>query len=301
VSEQRVILVTGATGTTGSALARILAQAAPGAEVRLATRDPRGVAARRLAALGPDLLPVPYVSPDDIRAAAAGATHVYALPPFDPAGMDPWHQALADAVRAAGTVRLIVKHSVQGARLPSPDDAPSPVPAMHARGEAILRGAAPLVTLRPTIFAQHVTRFPWVFEPGGDALWLPTGGAGIAWVDARDVARLAAHLLLGDGAPGRHGGALTPTGPESVTAADMAAALSAALGRPVRHVDADPGDFADRIERMGGRRALAAIYAEAAEGHFAQVTGDVARVTGLRETSFAQFAYDHRDELGGSA
>lgn len=296
-SDARTFLITGGTGTTGSHLVRLLAQRAPNAEIRVGTRSPDGGAATCLTALGERVRAVRYddADPGSIADAVQGATHVYALPPFVPPRMDEWHRALADAIESAQTVRYVVKHSVQGARLPTPSDEPSAIPQMHARGESMLRAIAPVFTaLRPTIFAQHVTEMPWLFEPGGDTVYLPTGDAAIAWVDARDIAAMAARLLTLDDPSAHDGRGYTLTGPSAVSGAQMAHALSLVLERRIRHVSPSVDAYADRIAALGGPPGVINVYREAAHGHFAALTDDAKRVTGVRATSFGQFAYDHR-------
>ncbi|MBL6773362.1 MAG: NmrA family NAD(P)-binding protein [Alphaproteobacteria bacterium] len=295
MNDDRVFLVTGGTGKTGAALVRRLAQGVPEAEIRVGTRSPDSLAAGQMAAIGPNVRPVGMNGTDGMAEALVGVTHVYALPAFDPAGMDAWHEALAAAITASGTVRHVVKHSVQGARRPSPGDTPSAIPRMHGDGEAILRATGvPFTALRPTIFAQHVTDMPWVFESGGDALYLPTGDAGIAFIDASEIAATAAAILTCDDPTAHDGEAYALTGPTAVTGADMARAIGAASGRDVRHEDLTHSEFEDRIARHGGPPGLAIVYSEAAEGHFATVTDAVARITGRPGKTFAQFAYDNR-------
>ena len=63
----------------------------------------------------------------------------------------------------------------------------------------------------------------------------PTGDGAEAFVHADDIAEVAAATLL---APREHAGAAYAlSGPEALTFAQVAERISAAAGRPVRHVD----------------------------------------------------------------
>ena len=60
----------------------------------------------------------------------------------------------------------------------------------------------------------------------------------------RDIAAVAAIVLT---EPGHEGATCTLTGPASITHAQIAAALTAGLGRPISFVDVPPQAFADSL------------------------------------------------------
>jgi uncharacterized protein YbjT (DUF2867 family) len=73
----RVIVVTGATGRQGGAVVRQLLD--EGYRVRGVTRSPDSKRARKLAALGADMVRADMASPDDMRRACAGAHGVFSV------------------------------------------------------------------------------------------------------------------------------------------------------------------------------------------------------------------------------
>ena len=81
---------------------------------------------------------------------------------------------------------------------------------------------------------------------------------------------VAAEVLAGDGHDGR---TYELTGPEAVSSADCAAALSAALGREVRHVDVPDEAFRYGLAKAGVPAPvadnLARYYAMVKAGEFA--------------------------------
>src|SRR5699024_6243859 len=74
---QGQILVSGATGTQGGAVARALLDG--GHLVRAMTRNPAGPAARALAARGAEVVAADFDDADSLRRAATGVEAVYAM------------------------------------------------------------------------------------------------------------------------------------------------------------------------------------------------------------------------------
>jgi uncharacterized protein YbjT (DUF2867 family) len=93
------------------------------------------------------------------------------------------------------------------------------------------------------------------------------------------------------------------TGPEALSAAEVAERLSAAIGRPVRHVDLPADAFAQGLAGAGMPGWLVDAVVEGntvlAAGDQEEVTDAVARVTGRPPRTFEQFAIEHRTAFGG--
>ena len=91
-------LVTGATGTTGSELVRLLAEA--GAPVRALVRSPEKAAS--IQRLGVETAAVgDFEQPDTLDAAMAGCDHVFLLSPTSPHQPEQERNAI-DAAKRAG-------------------------------------------------------------------------------------------------------------------------------------------------------------------------------------------------------
>lgn len=300
VNQSKCYLVIGATGNVGSCLVNRLAKADKQHEIRCATRNPSSTSAERLRALGTNVVPVQFdaARPENLAAAVAGATHVYLLPPFV-RDMEDWHEDVVAALRDAGTVQYIVKHSVMGARAPSPESTPSPVPLMHYHGElAVARSGIPYSVIRPTIFAQHFTLSPWIYAAGADVFRLPIGSAKVAFLDARDIATLACHLLVHADPAAYHERIFQLTGPEAITGEQISGALSAAVNREIRYVDPPEDEFMQSIRDAGvdefSAEQLGRVYHDCKEGWLGMhLSDDLFQELGQRPTSFEQFARDH--------
>lgn len=294
---ERIYLVTGGTGTTGADLVRKLAAADPLGRIGVGTRDPSGDRATKLRRHGDNIEPVRFdiEEPSSLETALAGVTHLYLLPPFDPPRMVAWHERVMEAAAKVADLRLVVKHSVIGARPPAPGDEQSGIPRIHYAGEeVVMRCGAPWAVIRPTIFAQHLTTFPWIYEPGDDYFYLPIDTAGIAFLDARDIATLATFLLTRDDPDPYNGGVFTLTGPRAVTGPEIEAAFGRAAGRPIRWINCTDEVFQERIDRFRGPAGIANIYREARAGWFGHyLAPDFQRTLGFDTTSLERFALDH--------
>jgi uncharacterized protein YbjT (DUF2867 family) len=150
------------------------------------------------------------------------------------------------------------------------------------------------------VFTHSILRPAWVMQNFTDdhlpvingTLAVPSGGGSEAFVDAADIAAVAAETLLN---PGAHAGdRYALTGPQALTFGDVAAIIAAVSGRPVGHKDIDqeawisgaiavgvPADYGVMLRWLTG-----AIIG----GDGSQPTGDVETVTGRPAASFEAFA-----------
>jgi uncharacterized protein YbjT (DUF2867 family) len=72
------------------------------------------------------------------------------------------------------------------------------------------------------------------------AIRLPVGDGKTAFIDARDIAAVAAKLLVDDS---RNNQGFTLTGPELFTHTEVAQIISAEIGKQVTFTDADPEEL----------------------------------------------------------
>lgn len=144
--------------------------------------------------------------------------------------------------------------------------------------EAVTGSGRPWVVLRPGWFAQVFTdeRFYRDVAVAGGQLSFASGGADVAWIDARDIADVATAALL----TSRHDGELLElTGPEGLSLARTAEILSRHAATPVEHVEISVDEAA--ADASGFERELLGItFERLGRGSFADVTGEVERVTG---------------------
>lgn len=123
----------------------------------------------------------------------------------------------------------------------------------HYTVEAALRASTMASTvLRCSFFMQNLHRS--ISTHGVDVaeageLFIPAGRGKTTFLDARDAADVAAAVLAH---PDAHRDAVYHlTGPTPLTMAEVAAAMTAVLGRPIRYVNPSLLQFAKRLRRRG--------------------------------------------------
>lgn len=290
------ILVIGATGNVGAPLLDALIAA--GAPVRAAAGSAADLARLRDEATSarPPIDPVllDFTDPATWSRAYEGVERMFLLRP--PHLGRPKTQMLPslEAAKAAG-VRHMVLLSLQGA------EHNKFVP--HAALEAWLRGSGLTWTfVRASFFMQNLTGTHLSDIRDRDEIVVPAGHGATSFVDAADVAAVAAAALLD---PDHHRNrAWTPTGPRALTYAEVAQTLSSTLGRPIRYADPGVLRYARHARHTLGMpwgmvAVTTAIYTIARLGRADALTDDVARVTGRGPVSFETFASAHAEYWRG--
>jgi uncharacterized protein YbjT (DUF2867 family) len=92
--------------------------------------------------------------------------------------------------------------------------------------------------LRPNLFFQGLLAFAAMISAEG-RFYAPIGEAAVSAVDVRDIADVAAVALT---EAGHEGATYTLTGPAALTHAQIAAALTGALGREITFTGRPPRD-----------------------------------------------------------
>jgi uncharacterized protein YbjT (DUF2867 family) len=287
------ILVTGATGNVGHHVVRQLAER--DMTTRAFVRDPVAGAAR-LGDLGRSVgLHVGDLEdPSAIRAALRGVDRLFLTAADGPAKVAQ-EQRVIDLAAETG-VELVVKLSAMHAD----GSSPLPVFAWHGTIERHLAASGlPTVVLQPAFFMTNLL----MVAPGvaaTDTLFAPTGGSKVAMVDVRDVAAVAAAVLTDPTYAGR---TMTVTGPEAITFDDVAAAIGAAVGRPIRSVDLTPEEARPRFAAAAVppwlRQHLEGVFELIRNGEFARTSDTVRNVTGGPGTDITAFARDHAAAFAG--
>ncbi|WBB93238.1 NAD(P)H-binding protein [Verrucosispora sp. WMMC514] len=255
------VLITGVRGKTGSPLARLLVKDEDvdvlGGSSNPASVDLDGV---RPTAFSWDV-------PSGWKAATDGVDAVYLVRP-DRADAPDLIGALLDETPAQARIVLL---SEQDADYMGADGwAPRAERAVRDSGHA-------WTILRPSWFMQVFTDPRFYRDQIADGkLPFSSGGASLAWIDARDIAAVAERALLDE----KHAGQVYElTGPESLTLPRTAELLAAAAGRPVALHEMTVDEAVDGT--TGFERELFALTFERVRaGSFAEVTEAVERVTG---------------------
>lgn len=218
-----MICVAGAGGTVGSELIKQLESAK--VPFRAAYFSKQKADAAR--AKGIEAVVLDYNRPETLRAAFQGCDRLYLIGPNE-VHQTQLERNAVEAAKAAG-VRHIVKQSVLGAA----EEAFSFARIHRPVEKAIEASGMAWTFLRPNSFMQNVVTFMSDTIKAESAFYSASGKAKIAHVDVRDIAAVAVKALT---EPNHAGKAYALTGPEELSYDELAAALSKALGRTVRHI-----------------------------------------------------------------
>ena len=235
------ILVTGATGRTGSLVVSGLLKAGHPVRAMVHREDGRS---ERLRAQGAEIAVADMSDVERVVDALQDVQGAYYCPPFDPYMIQ---GAVAFAVAAKESRLEHIVGLTQWLSSPSHPALMTRQLWLVDRLFSMTPGIAHTI-VRPGFFADayllpiglaaHLGVFPWIF---GDSRNAPPSN--------EDIARVAVAALTD---PKRHAGkSYRPTGPELLGAKDMAQAIGRAVGRSVRTVPT-PSWLFMKAARMGG-------------------------------------------------
>jgi uncharacterized protein YbjT (DUF2867 family) len=284
-----MIFVTGATGMVGGDIVRSLSQ--------------KGVAARALVRNPQKALKLPGITwvtgdlgkPETLPAAFEGADTLFLVSSIGEDTVELQHNGI-EAARKAG-VKHIVKLSAFGAS----DHSKAPICLWHYQIEREMKQSGMDWTiLRPHHFMQNLlTQTRYIIDDG--VVYSPSGDGKIPYIDARDIAAVAAVTLT---QPGHGGKIYVITGSEALSYRQATEIISKTIGKPLRFVDETPDDARARRQREGyspvlieGVLAIGAY--QRAGGKTVTITNVVADLTGRPPRTFDEFARDHAAAFRG--
>lgn len=271
------ILITGATGKTGAAIARTLI--AQGWPVRLASRAGRPAA-------GAETVRFDWNDAATFGPAVEGVERLYLLAPIGDNSPLPTVAPFIETALSAGVQRFVLLSSSllnEGG------------PAM-GQIHAHLRQVAPeWAVLRPSWFMENFISQPHLAAiRDEDAIYSATGAGRVPFVAVTDIADAGAQVLRQD-APPEHD--LLITGPDLLSYDDIARLIGQARGQPLRHVRLSVEELAARHTAHGlphdYAATLAGLDGQIAKGAEERLSDAVPRLTGRPATRFDAFALEH--------
>ena len=255
MSDKKTIAVVGATGAQGGGLVRaILADRTGQFRARALTRDPSSEKARALAAAGAEVVAADVDDSGSLRRAFEGAYGAFCVTFFwdhlSPEKEYAEAGHMADAAKATGVQHVIWSTLDDTRRLVPLDDDRMPtlqgkykVPHFDAKGEAdalFTRAGVPTTFLLTSFYWDNFIYFGAGPKRGPDgklALVMPMGDRKLPAIAAEDIGKCAYGIFK----RGREFiGKTVGIAGEHLTGAEMAAAMSRALGETVTYQDVPP-------------------------------------------------------------
>ncbi|WP_306014763.1 NmrA family NAD(P)-binding protein [Oceanicaulis sp. MMSF_3324] len=258
------ILVTGASGKTGSRVAARLAE--DGHEIRLGSRRAE--------------IPFDWNAPQtwpavlkDVKAAYIAYSPDLAVP-----GAVELITRFVEAARTAGVTRLVL---------------------LSGRGEAeaqaceqiVLKSGLEATVVRASWFNQNFTEGGFADMVQAGQITLPGADVREPFIDVEDIAEVAATALTEAG----HAGEIYEvTGPRLMGFDEMAEILSKAAGRPIAYIPIPHTTFLDGLKAQGAPGEVVwlmdYLFSTVFDGRNAHVCDGVERALGRKPTDFETFA-----------
>lgn len=283
-----MIFVTGGSGLVGSAVLGRLSQ--HGSGVRALAHSASGRSA--IEAAGAEAVPGDLDSPKSLTGAMDGCSRLFLLSPPHPQQVAREEAAIA-AAKEAGIAHVVALSIIAA-------DTRSPVPfsRWHAEIDQYLIDSGMAYTLlRPAGFMQ-IHLWPVHTITTQNRWYGMTGDGAAGFIDAHDVAAVAAEILT---AGGHEGATYELTGPAAISMPQAAATVTEVTGRPVEYIDLSPEAYESELAKAGTPdlvvHAISTLYQAIRAGHAATVTNSVEQVTGRQAGTYRQFVEAHQDRL----
>lgn len=285
-----LILVTGATGSTGRfTIDNLLLH---GARVRalVHSEDDRAAALR---ARGVEVVIGDLLDPESLRPALAGVDRAYFVYPVRAQLME------ATAYFAYSAAEAGVKAIVNMSQISARRDAASDAARQHWFAEKVFdRCGVPVTHLRPTFFMEWLKypfQLPLIREK--NILSVPAGEGRHAPIAAEDQGRVIAAILMD---PQPHAGQTYHLfGAVEMNHSQVARVLSEVLGRPIEYVDESMTHFETRLKNVGSIQAhriqhFLGVYMDYQNGVFAGTNDVVKRLTGRSPVTVREYVESNR-------
>ncbi|MFJ3307267.1 NmrA family NAD(P)-binding protein [Streptomyces sp. NPDC086549] len=268
-NEAPTALILGGTGRSGSLLAGKLAQG--------------GIATRTASRRGADVR-FDWDDPATHADALAGVDRLYLVTPVLRVRYADQVAAFLDLAEAAG-VRHVTFLSTYNA-----DQAPQGVDIAAVEADLAARQALTSTVLRPAWVMQNFADDHLPVIDG--VITAPSGGGREAFVDAADIAAVAAKTLMD---PVAHAGTTyTLTGPQALTFREAADTIASVSGRPVFYHDIDQEAWINGALAAGAPADYAVMLhwltSAIISANGSKPTDDIETVTGRPPTAFREFA-----------
>jgi len=258
MADRKIIAVTGATGAQGGGLVRaILADPTGGFAVRAITRDAGSDKAKELARLGAEVVAADIDDPAALARALQGAYGAYFVTfywaHFSPEKEVAEAQHMAQAAKAVG-LRHAIWSTLEDTRrwIPLSDDrmptlmGKYKVPHFDAKGESnhfFTDAGVPTTFLLTSFYWDNLIHFGMGPKKGPDgrlAFTLPMADKPLSGIAAEDIGKCA-YGIFRKGSD--YVGKTVGIAGDNLTGAQMAAALTKALGREVQYNAVTPAVY----------------------------------------------------------
>jgi NAD(P)H dehydrogenase (quinone) len=288
-----IVGAAGRNGATGNYAARQLLAMRQHVRAFVRQADER---ADELSALGAVIAVGDVRNFDDVRAALDGVQRAYFTYPIAEGLLE------ATATFAAAAKHAGLQAMVNMSQITARPNHPSPAARQHWLAERLLDWAGIGAThMRPPFFLENLIAVAAMSIRSEGKIYLPYGGARHAPVAGEDLARVAVGILTD---PAAHlGKTYVPTGPVSLSMAEMATAFTHVLGYPVEYVDIPVERWQEILVHLEGMSPhliehLLRVAEAHQQGEFDARTDVVHTIGGAPPKSLETFIKEHAPAFG---
>ena len=275
-----MILITGATGKTGSATAKSLGE--KGERFRALIRNEEKK--EGLESLGGEVVIGSIENTDVVNQSMQGVKTVLVLLPNSESQLA-LEKQIVDSAKQAGVERIVKMSSIEAT-----PDATSPIPKLHLESEEYIKQSGLAWTMiKPNFYMQNLLASAGTIKDQGK-IFLPMGEGKTGMIDTTDVGTVIAKVLSEDGHESMNH---EITGPEILSFYEVAEIFSKALGKQVDYVDVPMDAYKETLGQFLTNQwhldAVIDLFKGIAEGGIEDKTNTFNELTGETPKSLSQF------------
>lgn len=280
-----MILLTGATGATGSATAKLLIE--NNVPFRVLVRNEEK--AQWMKDAGAEVIVGDMADRDSVAKALAGVEKALLICVNEEEQLDQEKQFVDCAVEAG------LKHIVKLSSIEAVAGETAPIPYAHWESEEYIRASGLAWTMiKPNFFMENLYANAATIKDE-DAFYLPMGDGKVAMGNVPDAAAVMYETLTGTGHEGQ---SYEITGPEVLSFHEIADQFSEVLGRPIKYINQSSEDYRAVLAAWGINpwrvNAVAVLFEEVCKGGLDRTTDTIEQLLGRKPTSFKEFIEANR-------
>ena len=279
-----MILVTGATGKTGSATAKSLSDM--GEKFRVLIRNE--AKKQELESLGAEVIIGSIENVEAVEQSMDGIDTVLILLP-NSEGQLKLEKQLVDSAKQSGAKKIVKMSSIEAT-----PDATSPILKLHLESEEYIKQSGLSWTMvKPNFYMQNLLASAGTIKDQGK-IFLPMGEGKTGMIDTTDVGKVLAKVLSEDGHESMNH---EITGPEILSFYEVAEIFSQVLGTEVDYVDVPLAAYKETLGQFLTNQwhldAVIDLFKGIAEGGIEEKTDTFNALMGDAPKSLAQFVTEN--------
>ena len=275
-----MILLTGATGKTGSATAKALNEKGITFRALIRNEEKRG----DIESLGGEVVIGSIENKEAVDQSMVDVETALILLPNSENQLS-LEKQLVDSAKQAGAKRVVKMSSIEAT-----PDATSPIPKLHLESEEYIKQSGLSWTMiKPNFYMQNLLASAGTIKDQGK-IFLPMGEGKTGMIDTTDVGKVLAKVLSEDGHESMNH---EITGPEILSFYEVAEIFSKGLDKQVDYVDVPLGAYKETLGQFLTNQwhldAVIDLFKGIADGGIEEKTDTYSELMGESPKSLSEF------------